>query len=96
MTGALRIGIRLYYHREKAEPKALFYSRRNKENGKRILIVGAGDAGEKCLREILDNPRLSYEVIGFIDDEPGKRGRSLHNVSVLGGVEAIPDVVKEW
>jgi len=47
------------------------------------------------LREILDNPRLSYKVIGFIDDDPGKRGRALHNVPILGETEAIPVMVKD-
>ncbi len=47
------------------------------------------------MREILDNPRLSYKVIGFIDDDPGKRGRALHNVSILGETEAIPVMVKD-
>ena len=96
MTGALRIGIRLYFQRDKEEREGLFSNRKKKEGGKRILIVGAGDAGEKTLREILDNPRISYEVIGFIDDAPGKRGRTLHGVPVLGEIESISALVKEW
>ena len=95
MTGALRIWIRLYYQRDKAEKGVLSFNRKNEDRDKRVLIVGAGDAGEKTLREILDNPRLSYKVVGFIDDNPGKRGRALHNVPILGETDAIPVMVKD-
>jgi hypothetical protein len=43
---------------------------------KKILIIGAGDAGEKILREIFENNQLHYKVIGFVDDDPKKMGRS--------------------
>ena len=56
---------------------------------KRLLIIGAGDAGEKMLREIKDNPRLNYEVVGFLDDDPQKRGRKIHGIPVLGPIPKI-------
>ena len=56
---------------------------------KNLLIIGAGDAGEKILREIRDNPRLNYEVIGFLDDNPNKRGMKIHGVPVLGPIPKI-------
>jgi FlaA1/EpsC-like NDP-sugar epimerase len=56
---------------------------------KRLLIIGAGDAGEKMLREIRDNSRLNYEVVGFLDDDPKKKGMKIHGVSVLGSVPKI-------
>ncbi|NTV93660.1 MAG: hypothetical protein HGA72_10510, partial [Chlorobiaceae bacterium] len=54
-----------------------------------LLIIGAGDAGEKILREIRDNHRLNYEVVGFLDDNPKKRGMKIHGVPVLGPVAKI-------
>ena len=57
-----------------------------------ILIVGAGDAGEKTLREILDNTHLNYAVKGFIDDAPAKIGKTIHGVRVLGPVDDLPDI----
>ena len=51
---------------------------------KKLLILGAGNCGEKILREINDNPQLSYDVVGFLDDDPGKIGRKIHGVSVRG------------
>jgi len=56
---------------------------------KNLLIIGAGDAGEKILREIRDNPRLNYEVVGFLDDNPKKRGMKIHGVPVLGPIPKI-------
>lgn len=45
--------------------------------GKSALIYGAGEAGFTLLREIRNNPRLSYRVVGFLDDRPDKRGFAL-------------------
>ncbi|MDI7262014.1 MAG: nucleoside-diphosphate sugar epimerase/dehydratase, partial [Thermodesulfobacteriota bacterium] len=56
---------------------------------KRLLIIGAGDSGEKILREIKDNPRLNYEVMGFLDDDPKKREMKIHGVPVLGPIAKI-------
>lgn len=67
---------------------------RSPAEGKRILILGAGDSGEKTLREIKENPDLNIWVEGFLDDDVGKHGRSIHGVSVLGPLSKLPDVVK--
>jgi UDP-GlcNAc:undecaprenyl-phosphate GlcNAc-1-phosphate transferase len=61
--------------------------------GKRVVIVGAGDAGEMVLRELRNNVGLGYVPVGFFDDDPDKLGRRIHGVPVLGGREAIPDTV---
>ncbi|MBN2062435.1 MAG: polysaccharide biosynthesis protein [Deltaproteobacteria bacterium] len=52
--------------------------------GKRLLIIGAGDCGEKISREIHDNPSLGYSVMGFIDDDSVKTGRRIHGIPILG------------
>jgi len=63
--------------------------------GKRVVIVGAGDAGELVLRELRNNTRLGYVPVGFIDDDPDKQGRKIHGVPVLGGRRKIPAVVSQ-
>ena len=50
----------------------------------RVLIWGAGDCGELCLHFLQKERQPSYEVVGFIDDNPRKRGKRLGGVKVLG------------
>ena len=50
----------------------------------RVLIWGAGDCGELCLRFLQKERQPSYDVLGFIDDNPRKRGKRLRGVKVLG------------
>ena len=65
------------------------------QKGKRLLIIGAGDAGEIALREIKNNAQLGYLPIGFIDDDPQKKGRSIHGIPILGSRTMLPTLVKE-
>ena len=61
--------------------------------GKRALIYGAGDAGITLLREIRNNPRLPYHVVGFIDDCARKRNLRLAGVSVMGQGDEVETLV---
>jgi len=65
----------------------------SKVHHKNVMIIGAGDAGEKILREIFENNQLHYKVIGFIDDDPQKKGRSIHGVPVLGNLGKITTIL---
>ena len=60
---------------------------------KRVLIVGAGEAGAMLIKDIQRNPSLGLEPVGLIDDNPAKVGRALLGVPVLGNRAAIPSVV---
>ena len=62
--------------------------------GRRVVIVGAGDAGEMVLRELRNNPRLSCVPVGFFDDDPYKQGRKIHGVPVLGSVDMLLAIVQ--
>jgi len=62
--------------------------------GHRLLIVGAGDAGEMILREIRNNPDLEYQPIGFIDDDKVKAGKRIHGLPVFGGRDALPGITR--
>jgi len=61
---------------------------------KRILILGAGDAGEKVAREVLDNQALPYQIVGFLDDDPKKIGKRIHGLPVLGAIEDVCNVAE--
>jgi len=62
---------------------------------KRLLIIGAGDGGEKIYREIHNNERLQYTVIGFLDDDLTKVGRKIHGVPILGKIGNIQKIAKK-
>ncbi len=57
----------------------------SKQNGRRVLIYGAGDGGELLLRELRNNRELSLAPIGFLDDDPAKSGKVIHGLRVFGG-----------
>jgi UDP-GlcNAc:undecaprenyl-phosphate GlcNAc-1-phosphate transferase len=63
-------------------------------SGKKVLIYGAGDAGEAMLREIKNNKGLHYDPIGFIDDDEGKIGRRIHGVHILGSRKDMERIIK--
>jgi UDP-GlcNAc:undecaprenyl-phosphate/decaprenyl-phosphate GlcNAc-1-phosphate transferase len=67
----------------------------NSGNGRRVLIYGAGDAGELLLRELLNNRELSYAPIGFMDDDPKKQGKVIHGLRVFGGNGMLGKIVSD-
>jgi len=62
---------------------------RGEHTKSRVMIIGAGSAGEKILRETLVTPKINKEVVCFIDDDLSKKGRRIHNVPVVGGRNEI-------
>lgn len=61
---------------------------------RRVLIIGAGDAGEMIAREMNRNPRSAYDPVGFIDDNQAKRQARIHGLEVLGTRHDIDQVVQ--
>lgn len=57
---------------------------------KRVLIVGAGDEGERIVSELSKSSSGKYLAVGIVDDDPLKRGRHIHGVPVLGTNDDIP------
>jgi len=60
----------------------------------RTLIFGAGEAGVKMLKELMDSQKR-YKVLGYLDDDPNKKGKSLNGIPVLGGRNVLSQVVEE-
>jgi FlaA1/EpsC-like NDP-sugar epimerase len=63
--------------------------------GKEVIVVGAGDASQLVLREMLKSPALGYTPIGLIDDDPRKRNLRLHGIRVLGQTDDLPRLLRE-
>lgn len=61
--------------------------------GRKTLVVGAGEAGEKLVRAILAEERAGISPVGFLDDDPRKQGILLHGVPVLGPRRKIAEIV---
>ncbi|MDV2495769.1 MAG: hypothetical protein RX316_06095 [bacterium] len=68
------------------------YLENYRREGRRVVIIGAGDAGELMLREIRNNLEMNYQVVGFLDDDPKKRKVRIHGVPVLGSSEELQTV----
>ncbi len=63
--------------------------------GRRVLIVGAGNAGEQIVRAMLQEKRSQYFPVGFVDDDPTKQGVTIHGVRVLGTRQEIPQIAQQ-
>ena len=81
LLGGARLGRRIF--REVRQVKRVGHLRR-------VLIFGAGDAGEMIVRDMKNNPSYDYEPVGFLDDDRAKVGRRIHGVAVLGTRKDLP------
>ncbi|MHB8870722.1 MAG: polysaccharide biosynthesis protein, partial [Thermoleophilia bacterium] len=88
-AGVIMIGVRFYGR--------VFHERSlsNVDRGRRLLLVGAGQAADMITREVHRNPALHAQVVGLLDDDPSLRGMRLQNHPVLGTVADAPRVVRE-
>jgi FlaA1/EpsC-like NDP-sugar epimerase len=94
-----RVAIRLYFWIARSDkfarfsPRAVLRFRRPAKPGtKNLLIIGAGDCGEAIFREIRDNVRLRYKVVGFVDDDPVKLGKRIHGIQVQGEISRLKTI----
>lgn len=60
---------------------------------KRVLVVGAGEAGALTVRELLRHPETGMKPVAFVDDDPGKQGQRVSTVPVLGTIADATDVI---
>jgi len=86
LVSTAKLGFRLY--REELRPVSA-------ESLRRVLLVGAGDAGEAIIREIHRMRVERYRVIGMVDDDPAKRKLIIHGIPVLGKTDDIREICEE-
>jgi len=63
--------------------------------GKKVIVVGAGDAAQMVIREMLKSPALGYTPIGLIDDDPRKKNLRLHGIRVLGTTNDLSHILRD-
>ncbi|MDU5802097.1 MAG: nucleoside-diphosphate sugar epimerase/dehydratase [Fusobacterium periodonticum] len=64
-------------------------------NSENVLIYGAGEAGVLLVKESRINPNFPYRIVGFLDDNPNKKGGKVYGLKVLGGLEDVEKVVEK-
>ncbi len=101
LVSGFRLSVRLYFELVSQDKpwrivaQALFWPLRKKHaDSKNLLIIGAGNCGEKIFREIRDNTGLRCNVVGFLDDHPAKLGMKIHGIPVLGPIKDIDTVAQ--
>ncbi len=99
-VGGFRLLVRYYFENSRGQNffreiyrSAVRHLGRGGEERRRLLIIGAGDCGEKIFREIRNNPMLKYRIVGFLDDHKVKIGKKIHGVPVLNNIANIKSVV---
>ncbi len=89
LTTGMRFSYRLIrFYRNQHQTKS--------EKTDRIMVIGAGAAGQIILKELLNSNKLSSQVCCIIDDNKNKYGRSLEGIPIVGGRNDIPDMVKKY
>ncbi len=103
LISGFRMFIRLYFEHT-GDGKSMLsslkglsglFAKRRVIDCKNLVIIGAGDCGEIMYREIRDNAKLSYDVVGFLDDNPNKFDRKIHGIPVLGKIDEIKLIAKK-
>ena len=64
-------------------------------SGKRVLVIGAGVAGDMLVRDLGNSNPVLYEPIAYLDDDPDKKGRHIQGLRVVGACSVLPKVAQE-
>ena len=83
--GGLHFGNRVFKTRQTASRKS----------GRRVVIVGAGDAGMKILKDLALDPSSSCRPVAVVDDDATKWGRTIYEVPIVGGIKNIVQIAAE-
>ena len=89
LLGSLRISKRVFW-------EGLHNTLKMKGKQIKILVVGAGSAGEKITKEMIRNNNFQYLPVGFVDDDTSKHGIKIHGIKVLGSRNEIPKIINNY
>jgi FlaA1/EpsC-like NDP-sugar epimerase len=77
-VGGFRFSLRMISETRAANAKP------QARKARKVLVIGAGDAGALVVREVQRNPQIGLRPIGYLDDDPGKQKHQIHGVPVIG------------
>ena len=83
---AFHFGARIYNYTSENPAKA-------RTGGRRVVIIGAGDAGASVLKDLLDTPRSGITPVALVDDDAAKKGTLICGVPIAGGVAKLSDIL---
>jgi FlaA1/EpsC-like NDP-sugar epimerase len=83
LIGGSRFALRILSEQSSSRPNS---------KARKVLIIGAGDAGALVVRELQKSSQLNLLPIGFLDDDPDKQKHEINGVPVIGIVNDLPDV----
>jgi FlaA1/EpsC-like NDP-sugar epimerase/lipopolysaccharide/colanic/teichoic acid biosynthesis glycosyltransferase len=87
VMGGARVAVRSIVGRSERAPWV--------RDRRRVVILGAGSAGQSVAREILRTRPLGYEIVGFADDDPRLRGATLHTLPVIGTTAQLDELARK-
>jgi FlaA1/EpsC-like NDP-sugar epimerase len=87
-------GIRMVYRVSLETKKREDLTRRRDGASKRVLLIGAGDAGNMVAKELSQRADLGMQVAGFVDDDPKKFDAVIQGIRIFGSTAQIPEIVK--
>jgi len=93
LIALVRVAIRLYYSRLII---AIPNRTNTSENITKLLLIGAGDTGEKIARDILSNTNNEFNIVGFLDDNIEKIGSSIHGIPVIDRISTLNKISIEY
>jgi len=89
ILGLFMCGSRLLYR--------LFKDRHfSTRSGRKVVILGAGAAGEQLLRDLRRNHPNRYNIVAFLDDDESKVGRQIHRVPIVASPDVLQDLILRW
>jgi FlaA1/EpsC-like NDP-sugar epimerase len=91
LVGGLRFSLRMI-----SDARSSSSSPKDMEKLKRVLIVGAGDAGALVVRELQKNSQMNFSPVGFLDDNPAKLNQQIYGVPVIGTVNDLSSVLDQY
>ncbi len=89
LIGGLRFSMRIFTENQPIAKDA-------RSSPRKVLIVGAGDAGALVVREMQKNPQLRLTPVGFLDDDPDKQKQQIHGVPVMGKISDLARIANLW